>query len=475
MNSQTLETTTQEATATAAADCAERNKELFLNDLKKLVRIPSVSFDGFPPAEVRRSAEAVAELLRDRGLENVKILELEGAHPYVYADWLHANGAPTLLLYAHHDVQPPGRKEVWKSPPFEPTERDGRLFGRGSSDDKAGVVVHTSSIAAWLKTAGRLPVNVKLVIEGEEEIGSDHLEAFLEKHKEMLQADVMVLTDTNNFDTGLPSFTTSLRGLVALDLEVKTADHPLHSGMWGGPLPDPVQALAKMLASLTDKQGKIAIPGIYKNVRKLTAAERKELRSLRYTDKTFREQAQVQKGVKLVGGAEDPLVKQWRLPSLSVNAIQASSKADCANIINASAWAHVGIRIVQDMDAQATLKALKAHLKKNAPWGVEVAFTNESASPWWETKPQGPAFEAARSAMEKGFGRKAVAIGCGGSIPFVGPFSKALGGAPALLVGVEDPWANAHSENESLHIGDFHKSIASSIHLYEELAVRFAR
>lgn len=455
-----------------ALSFARKNRHRFLEDLKRLVRIPSVSFPGFPPKEVQRSAEAVASLFVARGLENVRLLRIGRAHPYVVGDWLHALGRPTLLLYAHHDVQPPGRQETWKSPPFEPIQRGGRLYGRGSADDKAGVVVHTSAIASYLRTAHRLPLNVKVIAEGEEEIGSEHLGAFLERYASRLQADGMVLTDTNNFDTGLPSLTTSLRGLAAVDVEVRTADHPLHSGMWGGPLPDPVQALCKMVASLSDRQGGIAIPGIYDKVRALTPKERRELQSLRYTDRSFVRQAQVAKGVQVVGGRAMPLVKMWRLPSLSVNAIQSSSRANVANIINATAWCRVGIRIVPEMDPRVTLRRLKGHLKRNAPWGVQVHFSEVVATPWWETRAEGPAFEAAREAMRKGFGQRAVAIGCGGSIPFVGPFSKALGGAPALLVGVEDPYTNAHSENESLHLGDFQKSILSSIHLYQEIAER---
>lgn len=449
---------------------AKSNESRFLDDLKTLVKIPSVSFAGFDAGKVVESAEAVAALLKERGLEHVEILKLAGAHPYVYADWLHAPGAPTLLLYAHHDVQPPGRENLWKSPPFVPTERAGRLYGRGTADDKAGVVVHAAAIASYLQTAGKLPVNVKLIIEGEEECGSDHLEEFLQKYQKKMQADIMVLTDAGNFDTGVPSLTTALRGLVAVDVTVRSADHPLHSGMWGGPLADPVQALAKMIASVTDAKGRMAIPGIYSKVRKLSQAEEKSLKVLRYTEQDFRKQSGILSKTKLMCAPKDLLRAQWYQPSFSVNAIQASTKKDCANIINEAAWCHVGIRIVQNMDPHQTMAALKKHLLKNAPWGVTVEFSGEQAAPAWTTAVEAPVFAAASRALEKGFGHPTVFMGCGGSIPFVGPFSKVLGGAPALLVGVEDPYTNPHSENESLHIGDFTKSILSSIHLFEELA-----
>lgn len=454
----------------AVAYAREHGAE-FVQELKALVRIPSVSFAGFDPKNVEASAEAVAALLRARGLESVEILKIDGAHPYVYGDWLHAPpGAPTLLLYAHHDVQPPGRESLWTSPPFDPTERDGRLWGRGSADDKAGILVHTSAISSFLKTDGKLPVNVKVIIEGEEEIGSGHLGAFLQRFKERLQADVMVLTDSGNYDTGVPSITTSLRGIAAMDVTVRSMDHPLHSGMWGGPIVDPVQALARMIASVVDAKGRMRIPGIYSKVRKLSKAEERSLKSLAYSEKDFRKQSGVNRKTVILD--KDLLRAMWYKPSFSVNAIQASSRKDCANIVNESAWCHMGIRVVENMDPKDALSRLKKHLLKNAPWGVEVVFSNEHASPAWSTSPDAPVFQAAARAMERGFGRQTAFIGMGGSIPFVGPFSKALGGAPALLIGVEDPYTNAHSENESLHLGDFHKSVAGAIHLYAELALK---
>jgi acetylornithine deacetylase/succinyl-diaminopimelate desuccinylase-like protein len=459
-----------------ASHC-EQHFDEHLEDLRTLVRIPSVSFDGFPAAEVRRSAEAVAALMRKRGLENVEILEVPGAHPYVYGDWLKAPGKPTLLLYAHHDVQPPGREELWKTPPFEPTVKRGpggdRLYARGSADDKAGVVVHTAAISSYLQTLGSLPVNVKMVIEGEEEIGSSHLGQFLKTYRRKLDADVLVLTDTTNFDCGVPALTVALRGLVGVEVEVRALTKAVHSGMWGGPLPDPAMALSKMLATLVDAEGKIAVPGIREMVRKLTPEEERRLRAIPYNEGDFREQSGLIPGARILHEGPSPAVQVFRFPSLTVNAIQASSRKQAGNIINDAAWAKVTIRTVPDMDPRRVAELLQKQLREVAPWGVEVTFKLEACSGPWSIDPQGPAFDAAEAAMLKGYGKPPLKIGCGGSIPFVEPFAEALGGAPALLIGVEDPHTNAHGENESLLISDLRKACVSQVHLFAELAERW--
>jgi len=447
-----------------------KNAKTYVEDLKALVRIPSVSFAGFDAAEVKKSAAATAAVLKQRGFETVEVLEVAGAHPYVFGERKKVPGAPTILLYAHHDVQPAGDDAKWtRGKPFTPTEIDGRLYGRGAADDKAGIIVHAAAVDSWVRGAGELPLNVKVVIEGEEETGSDHLGEFLKKYRSKLDADAIVLTDTGNFDTGVPSVTVALRGLVVATVEVSALKQSVHSGSWGGPIPDPTMALCKILASLVNDDFTINIPGIYDKVAPLTKTAREAIDKLPTTNDEFKSQAGMLPGVQLLGGRH-PWGMNWWQPTLAVNAIEASSRKDARNIINDAAWARLGIRLVPNMDPADIAKRLEKALVERAPWGVHVKVGIETAGAAWTTDTSHPAFGAAFRALAKGYGREALGIGTGGSIPFVEPFAKELGGVPALLIGVEDPYTNAHSENESLSLADFDKAIKSAIHLYDELA-----
>lgn len=456
----------------AVLDAIHGRFDATVGELIELARIPGVSAAGFDPAEVERSAVHTAELLDTVGLRGVEILRLADTHPYVVADWLDAGpDAPTALIYAHHDVQPPGRAEYWESPAFEPTVRaDGRLYGRGVVDDKAGILLHVAALRAWLEVTGSLPINVKLVVEGEEEIGSEHLSEFLLAHRERFDADVLILSDTANLETGLPSLTTSLRGLVTIDVTVRALDHPLHSGMWGGPVPDAATALACLLARLLDASGEIAVPGLLDDVPELTQQERAAIDALPFDEASFRKDAGLRPDAPFSGSARFSVYERiWRRPSLAITAIEGMPLATAANQLIAVARARVGVRLAPGQDADRVARIVVDFLKADPPFGVEVELEASNAVPGWLTEPVGAAFDAARRALAAGFGREPVMIGCGGSIPFVGPFSQVLGGVPALLLGLEDPPCNAHGENESLDLDDFRKATVSAAHLLAEL------
>jgi acetylornithine deacetylase/succinyl-diaminopimelate desuccinylase-like protein len=456
----------------AALQYLDANLAGFKEQLVTLSRIPGVSAEGYPREELRRSAEAVAGALREAGLEHVEVLEIPGVHPYVYADWLHKPGAPTLLLYGHHDVQPEGRHEKWISPPFEPTERGGRLYGRGTADDKGGVMLHVAAVASYLRSSGELPCNVRFVIEGEEEIGSENLGRFLDAYRDRLAADCIVLSDTANFDTGVPALTYQLRGICQVDVEVQALERPVHSGMWGGPVPDPVQALARMIADLTAKDGSLNIPGLYAKVAKSGKRQLARIRSLPFNEKKFKREAGMLPGMSLAGEKAFSVYERiWTRPSLTVIALEARNIHGSSNQIIDAVRARLSLRTVPNLDGREAGRLLVKKLTTKPPYGMKVTAKLTGATSWWTTDPEGPAFEAARRALKAGFGKETAMIGAGGTIGFVQPFADLLGGVPCLLTGVEDPACNAHSENESLHLGDWVKCMRATVHLYDELAV----
>lgn len=471
MSSDLSTATTDVSRAVAAVD--ERLEDV-VERLGALVRIPSVSAEGHDPTHPRRSAEATADLLRDAGLDDARLVTVADAHPYVIASWTEAGpDAPTVLLYAHHDVQPVGTPDRWASPPFEPTRRDGRLYGRGAADDKAGVMVHVAAIEAWLATHGALPLNVKVVVEGEEEIGSPNLDAFLDAHAEELRADVIVLTDLPNWQVGWPGLTVALRGMGLCTVTVRTLEQPVHSGMYGGPVPDALTAAARLLATLHDEHGAVAVAGFDEGVRPLSDVERARLERLDTDPDDIREDARMLDGVAYVG---DPDATRWERvwyrPTITPIGIDAPSPVESGNTLLAEVTTRLSCRFAPGQDPDEALAALRRHLLDHAPFGAQVEVTFGHRSPAWTTEPEGPAWEAATAAMTAGYGREPAVMGCGGSIPFVAPFSEAFDGAPCLLTGVEDPATNAHGEDESLHLGDFRNAIVAEVHLLDELATR---
>jgi acetylornithine deacetylase/succinyl-diaminopimelate desuccinylase-like protein len=443
----------------------------FKRILVELARLPSVSAQGFPPEEVRRSATAFAELLRQVGMRHVQVLEVPGVHPYVYGDWLDRPGKPTVVLYGHHDVVPPGRPEQWVSPPFEPVERNGRLYGRGTADDKGGILVHVAAVAAYLRTTGTLPCNVKFLIEGEEEIGSENLATFLDAYKSLMAADAVVLSDTSNFDTGVPGLTYRLRGMCQVDVEVRCLERPVHSGQRGGAVPDPVQILSRLIADLTAHDGSLNIPGLYRRVEKQSPKQRARIRRLPFDERRYARSSGLLKGVRFTGERGFSVYERtWTRPSLTVIAFESHPVLGSSNQIVDSARARISMRTVPDMDSREAGELLVRKLTRRPPCGAHIEARVLRSTPWWRTDPDGPAFDATRRALKAGFGEDAAMMGAGGSIGFVRPFSDFLEGAPCLLTGVEDPACGAHSENESLHLGDWRKCMRAAVHLYDELS-----
>ena len=441
-------------------------------ELEALVRIPSISADSDHYADVRASADATVELLREHGLENVRTAGVEGSMPFVVGEWMHAGPElPTVLLYAHHDVQPPGIVENWASDPFEPEERGGRLYGRGSADDKAGAVAHAHAVGAWLTSVGALPCNVRVLVEGEEEIGSPTLHAFLTAHLEELRSDVLVLADAGNWQVGVPGLTYSLRGLAAADVELRALDGPQHSGMAGGALPDPVMALSKLLASLVDVHGDLAFDGAFDGLLEPTAKERVPLAGFDDAPQRFARALGVRPGVRLAGDPNIALHERlWLRPCMTVIGIDGHPIKGSSNQIVARATARLSLRLGPGQQPERVLAHLRDHVERHVPWGLECTFTPLEGAPAWQTDPTGPAFDAARRALHDGFGVEPVLMGVGGSIPFVGPFADAFGGIPALLMGPDDPGSNIHGENESLHLADWRSLIRSEVFLLDELA-----
>lgn len=448
----------------------EANHAELIRGLSELVAIPSISTDGEHQKEIDQTAELTCAQMRQAGLQNVEVLRCGDSNPYAYGEWLGAPGKPTVFLYAHHDVQPVNFVEQWESPPWTLTPRVGRLYGRGAADDKGAISAQLGAVAAFLKTRGSLPVNVKMLVEGEEEVGSRNLAAFFQQSRDRIQSDVIVVCDTENVETGLPCITYALRGIVAVQVDVQSARTPVHSGMAGGALADAALALDVLLARLYWKNGKVPVPGLYDKVRKMTPAERRAVKKLPAEEDKWREIYGIPPGVGFANMKGVSLHEQtWRYPAVTVIAQEASSIKGASNQVLPKASAIVSCRIVPDQDPDEVQRQLTEFLTKDPPWGVQVTVKPQGAVKWWMTDPDGPAFEAGMKAMKAGFGQKAVPIGCGGTIGFVGPLAELFGGAPALLLGIEDPRSNAHAPNESLHEGDFKKLTASLAHLFENL------
>lgn len=421
--------------------------------LEDLIRVPSVSADGYDPSQVRRSAEAVMRLLEEESLEDVRMLEMEGAHPAVYGHRPGPDGAPTVLLYAHHDVQPPGPTDEWQTGPFDPHQREGRLYGRGASDDKAGIVMHLGALRAL---GGRSPVGIKVFVEGEEEIGSTHLAQFLDEYADLLAADIVVIADSGNWRVGVPALTTSLRGLAAVEVEVRTLQRAQHSGLFGGLYPDALTALCRLLSSLHHDDGSVAVAGL----------ESQEVEGLDLAEDEAAELCGAVPGLETLGSGS--LVSRlWTRPSISVVAIDAPPLSEAINQLVPVARAKVSMRLAPTQDPEAALEALRDHLNAHAPWGAQVTVRGGEKAAGFALVTEGAGFEAWRRGMEEAWGREPVEMGVGGSIPFVAAFSEKLPGAPILLTGAGDPTSSFHAPNESQDLEDLERAV-----LAESIALR---
>jgi acetylornithine deacetylase/succinyl-diaminopimelate desuccinylase-like protein len=439
-------------------DLAELVREVLPSvrrDLEYLVRIESVWADPGRRDQVHRSARAVADLLSQAGFGEVRIAS-EGGAPAVIARHPAPPGAPTVLLYAHHDVQPEGDPGQWVSPPFEPTERDGRLYGRGSADDKAGIATH---LAAFRAHGGQPPVGVTVFVEGEEESGSPTLAKFLAVHRDALAADVIVIADSDNWSVDVPALTVSLRGLADCVVEVATLDHGLHSGLWGGVVPDALSALVRLLATLHDDDGNVAVEGLHQS----TAA------GVDYPPERVRADAGLLAGVSEIGSGSVPQ-RLWAKPAITVIGIDTTSVAAASNTLIPRARAKVSLRVAPGGDAVAHLDALEAHLKRHAPWGAQVSVTRGDVGQPYAIEASGPVYDAARAAFRQAWGADPVDMGMGGSIPFIAEFANAFPQAKILVTGVEDPATQAHSINESLHLGVLERAAIAEALLLANLA-----
>jgi acetylornithine deacetylase/succinyl-diaminopimelate desuccinylase-like protein len=460
------EPTAPNTVAAGLRAAVERGLPTTIADLCALVRIPSVSWDSFDATQVTRSAVAVAALVRDLGVfDSVEIKQAgipgtaELGHPAVLATRAARNGRPTVLLYAHHDVQPPGQDTDWESNPFEPTVRGDRLYGRGAADDKAGVMAHVASIRALVEAEGPdFDLGLALFIEGEEEFGSRSFANFLEENRESLRADAIVVADSNNWDIDTPALTTALRGNVTFRLTVRTLDHASHSGMFGGAVPDAMMATVRLLDTLYADDGSVAVAGLTSH----------DAPTPDYTDEQLRLETGLTDGVSPIGHGT-VLSRIWSQPSITVTGIDAPSVANASNTLSPVVSVRISTRIAPGQPAGEAYRALESHLRQNAPFGARLDIDDVDTGEAFLVDTSGWAVTETRGAMAEAWGVEPVDIGVGGSIPFIADLVRVFPEAQILVTGVEDPDSRAHSPNESLHLGVFKRAILSEAFLLGRL------
>ena len=446
----------------SAVDFARQNEPRFLEELKALLRIPSVSTLPEHKNDVRKAAETVAAELKRIGIENVRLIETAG-HPLVYGDWLHASGKPTALCYGHYDVQPPDPLDEWTNPPFEPTERNGNLYARGAVDDKGQMYMHVKALESLFKAnGGKLPVNVRVLIEGEEEVGGEGVATYLREHGAELKADFALVSDTEMFAPDLPTLCVGLRGMIYTEVEARGASVDLHSGMYGGAAPNPFVALAQIIVQLKDADGRILIPHFYDDVKTPTNAELKAWKSLPFDEEHYR-QSEVGSSELTGESGYSVLERTWSRPTLDVHGMPGGFiGAGAKTVIPAKATAKISMRLVPDMKPEKVFAAYKAYVESLAPKGISVTVKMIHSAEAVVMDTDNRFVHAATEALREVFGKDTVFIRSGGSVPIVGDFQKHLG-IPTVMMGFGLPDDNLHAPNEKFHLANFYRGIESII------------
>ncbi len=446
-------------------DYIQNNQDAYISELKEFLRIPSISTLPENKDDINRCAEFVAAKLKNAGMSKVEIFKTEG-HPLVYGEWLGAPGKPTVLIYGHYDVQPVDPIELWDNDPFDPVIKDGKIFARGATDDKGQAFMHIKSVEAFFKIEGSLPLNVKFIIEGEEEIGSESLETFINNNQELLKCDAVLISDTALFDEGVPTITYGLRGLSYMEVEISGPKKDLHSGTFGGAVGNPINILAEIISKLHDKNGRITIPHFYDDVLKLTSKERSNFKKLKFSEKRFAAEA----GVKQLQGEKGftTLERIWARPTLDCNGIYGGfTGAGAKTVISSNAVAKISMRLVPNQDPNKIAKLFTKYIKQLAPKSVKVEIRNLHGAYPVLTHLDNPATMAAVTSMEKAFGKKIVFMRDGGSVPIVTTFSKKLS-SPVVLMGLGLDSENLHSPNEHFNLNHFRLGIISSAYFLKE-------
>ena len=450
----------------ATDNFVRENETRLLNELKDFLRIPSISTLPEHQQDIRRAAEFVARQMKAAGLEHVEVIPT-GKHPLVYADWLHASGKPTVLCYGHYDVQPPDPVELWSTPPFEPSERDGNLYARGASDDKGQMYMHIKAVEALFAVYGKLPVNVKFLIEGEEEVGGESISEYVPKNKQKLSADVALVSDTELFADGVPTLCVGLRGLMYTEIEAQGPAQDLHSGIYGGAAPNAVYGLIELLAKAKDADGRIQVPGVYDDVAAPAPTEVESWKRLKFSEKEFLEK---EVGASVLTGEPDQsvLARVWARPTFEVHGIAGGfTGAGAKTVIPAKAVAKVSMRLVPNQDPKKILAAFERWVRDNTPKGIQTQVRVLSAGPAIVVNPDHPAIHVAAEAFSEMLKAPTVFIRSGGSIPIVGEFAEYLG-IPTVLMGFGLPDDGLHSPNEKYRISNYYTGIMTIAHFLEK-------